>query len=97
MSENTHTQTLENQICVACGVVFAVTAHYDRRRQKDHATFHCPNGHKQNYVVKTTKDPDELQTEIDKLKTENKELRTNNIRLSAQVDQLEAQLAETDA
>src|SRR5512139_1849692 len=34
--------------CSECGVPFALSKSYVQRRQDDHATFYCPNGHAQH-------------------------------------------------
>jgi hypothetical protein len=36
--------TLETRVC-RCGVVFAAPAEFWRERERDGASFHCPNGH----------------------------------------------------
>lgn len=39
--------------CSSCGVIFYMPASYVQKRQEDHATFWCPNGHNQYYPGKT--------------------------------------------
>lgn len=39
--------------CAKCGVSFAVTDAYERRRREDHTNFYCPNGHGQSFAEKT--------------------------------------------
>jgi len=51
--------------CVECGIVFSVPVSFVDERQKDGATFFCPNGHKLTYG----------ETELDRLKKDNKELK----------------------
>jgi hypothetical protein len=36
-----------------CGVPFAFSTEFERRRRADHKTFHCPNGHEQYYSAKS--------------------------------------------
>ena len=54
MSKVTIMQQIEivSEICVACGVTFGLTGDYQKRRQWDHKTFYCPNGHGQLYPAK---------------------------------------------
>lgn len=47
------TTTFKTEICCSCGVAFAVTSDYQRRRIDDHAWFYCPNGHSQHYTGKS--------------------------------------------
>lgn len=51
--------------CARCGVEFAITGDYEKRRREDKKTFHCPNGHIQYFPGKT---PDER--EIEELKSQ---------------------------
>lgn len=39
----------EVEQCCKCGLAFAVTADFQRRRLDDHALFYCPSGHGQHY------------------------------------------------
>lgn len=48
-----HNETFEVEHCCACGVAFAITADFQRRRRNDHAIFYCPSGHRQHYTGKT--------------------------------------------
>jgi hypothetical protein len=38
---------------LSCGVTFALSENYARRRENDHETFYCPNGHSRYYPQKT--------------------------------------------
>lgn len=31
--------------CASCGVIFAMTTEFEKRRRNDHKTWYCPNGH----------------------------------------------------
>lgn len=42
--------TLETETCCACGVVFAMTADFMRRRREKQDWFYCPAGHAQHYT-----------------------------------------------
>lgn len=35
--------------CSTCGVIYGITADFEKRRRNDGAKFHCPNGHGQWY------------------------------------------------
>lgn len=39
--------------CSVCGITSGLPAAYADTRRDDHATFHCPNGHKQHFVGKS--------------------------------------------
>lgn len=45
--------TLEQIVCVSCGVVYGLSSKFARDRRDDHATFYCPNGHSQWYPGET--------------------------------------------
>jgi ssDNA-binding Zn-finger/Zn-ribbon topoisomerase 1 len=47
--------------CSVCGIEYAVRSNYRRKRQEDHGTFYCPNGHSQ-YIP--------AESEAEKLKRE---------------------------
>jgi|SRR5262245_19752842 len=69
-------QSLE---CCNCGVGFAMEIGLYQRRQQDHGSFWCPNGHSQHFIGTT---PDEkkiaeLQRERDQLKYERDSARTS--------------------
>lgn len=44
-----HEMVLETEECCECGMIFAVTEDFQRRRQSDKRSFTCPNGHSQSY------------------------------------------------
>lgn len=52
------TQFVENQWfeivhCCDCGMAFAMTTDFQRRRREDRKLFHCPAGHPQHYTGET--------------------------------------------
>lgn len=49
----TETVTMVSEECCNCGVLFALTADYQRRMIDSHDRFYCPNGHGQSYTGKT--------------------------------------------
>jgi len=42
--------------CCACHMMFAVSKDFQRRKQVDHGSFHCPEGHTMSYTGKTELD-----------------------------------------
>jgi hypothetical protein len=51
-------------ICYKCGIAFSVPTHWYNKRQESSATFWCPNGHDQAFVVSTA---ERLRREKDQL------------------------------
>ena len=51
MPTQLYTETLTVLTCChkQCGVTFAFTKSFERRRRDDHGWFYCPNGHQQHY------------------------------------------------
>jgi chromosome segregation ATPase len=50
--------------CCTCGIAFAMTSDFERRRRNDHAWFYCPSGHKQHYTGPT--EAQKLKAELDR-------------------------------
>lgn len=48
-----YTEQLVVEHCCACGMAFAMSADYERRRRDDHRNFYCPAGHIQHYTGDT--------------------------------------------
>jgi hypothetical protein len=44
---------LETEQCCNCGIVFAMTADFKKRRLNDKGWFYCPAGHRQRYIGPT--------------------------------------------
>jgi hypothetical protein len=74
--------------CCSCGVVFALTAEFQRARMSDKARFYCPNGHSQSYIGKSDR---ELAYEA------NQARHKAEMRLQAEVDQRKAAARELNA
>ena len=51
-------ETIEfkKQTCCVCGVLFCMTAEHQRRLEKNHKEFYCPNGHKLSFMSETEED-----------------------------------------
>ncbi len=47
------TTTLAVEVCVECGMMFAIPVDYQRERRRDHRSFRCPSGHNQYYPDKS--------------------------------------------
>ena len=54
--------------CCTCGMAFAITRDFERRRSNDHKLFYCPSGHRQYYAGKT--EAQKLKDQLDQLKRE---------------------------
>lgn len=63
---------LGTEVCVNCGMTFAMPLDFQNRRRDDHASFCCPMGHSQHYAGKseTEKLRDELTRERARLDQE---------------------------
>lgn len=77
----TGTTDLVTETCCNCGVLFAMTADYERRRRAKKDSFYCPNGHGQHYTGPTDTD----------------RLREAKARETALRDQLEASIRDAEA
>ena len=53
---------IEECITAGCGVVWAVTAGFQRLRRKDHQPYYCPNGHGQHWAAKS--EEEKLRAEL---------------------------------
>jgi hypothetical protein len=60
-----YTEELDIHDCPSCGVVYATTSDFTRRRRSDGKTFYCPNGHT---VVYNDHELGRLRKEVDRLK-----------------------------
>ena len=54
--------------CIECGILFAVTEEYNKRRRADHKSFKCPSGHSQYYPQKS--DKEKLREQLTRTKNE---------------------------
>jgi hypothetical protein len=73
------------ETCFSCGIEFLMTTGLFERRQKDHKTFWCPNGHQQFYP----KPKEVVDQEVLKAKLEDKVAT-----LKARVQRLESECTE---
>ena len=48
--------------CLTCNLTWAMTRDYDEARLKDHKSFYCPNGHAQQYLIKS--DEEKLKEQL---------------------------------
>ncbi|MCA0318194.1 MAG: hypothetical protein LCH88_09010 [Proteobacteria bacterium] len=60
---------LVTEQCCNCGMAFAMTADFKKRRLKDRQSFYCPAGHSQHYTGKSKEDQlaEELSRERQRL------------------------------
>jgi DNA-binding transcriptional regulator YiaG len=72
--------------CCNCGVAFAMTADFMRRRRNDRKTFFCPNGHGQHYVGKT--EAEKLREELERKQNALDAERRRAVALEQQRDQI---------
>lgn len=68
--------TMVTEQCCNCGMLFAVTSDYQKRRRQDRARFFCPEGHGQSYSG---------ETEAEKLRRERDRLKQDAARLEDQI------------
>lgn len=52
--------------CAHCSVPFGITVAFQERREEDHASFYCPNGHANVYRGDNTEE--KLRKEVERLK-----------------------------
>lgn len=71
--------------CANCGLVFAVTTDFERRRRNDHGGFYCPFGHSNYFPSKS--DEEKLR---DQLSEEKRKLANTQFELLAAKERTEA-------
>lgn len=76
----------EVEHCCNCGIAFAMTADFRRRRLEDHKSFYCPSGHGQHYAGKT--EAQKLRDELERKQAALEAERGRAIALQAQRDQI---------
>ena len=57
---------LVTETCCNCGMLFAMTTSFQKRRQQDHGGFYCPAGHIQYYLAESREQ--KLKRELDRAK-----------------------------
>lgn len=73
MAEFDHSTRFVVETCCNCGMQFAMTHDFKRRRLNDHKDFHCPAGHPQHYVGQS--ETQRLQGEVQRLNGQVQEAR----------------------
>lgn len=73
MSTFVQNEFFEVEHCCSCGMAFAMTTDFQKRRLDDRKSFYCPAGHSQYYSGKT-----EAQKLRDKLKERDREVEAAN-------------------
>jgi DNA-binding XRE family transcriptional regulator len=66
---------LSTETCCNCGMVFAMTSDFMRRRRDDRSAFYCPAGHQQYYQA------DQLSKLRDEVERKDRELVEKNVQL----------------
>ena len=72
--------------CCSCGIPFAMTKDFQKRRLDDRKNFYCPSGHEQHYVGKTEAQKLREKLEIEQRRAANE--RAKSAELRRQRDQL---------
>ena len=68
MSQFANNEWFETEQCCNCGMSFAMTVDFRRRRLEDRKVFYCPAGHSQHYTGKT--EAQKLKEELDRKQRE---------------------------
>lgn len=76
--------------CPNCGIAYALTDEYERRRLTDGKSWYCPNGHSISFVDSTEKKLKEAKAEIESLKNERERLTKQAQEQSRKVKRLKA-------
>jgi DNA-binding transcriptional regulator YiaG len=76
----------EIEQCCNCGIAFAMTADFQRRRREDRESFYCPAGHGQHYTGKT--EAQKLKEELERKQAALVAERGRAVALEAQRDQI---------
>lgn len=69
------------QVCINCGIVFAITKEQEQNLRQSHESFYCPKGHSQYYPALSDKE---------KLKKQLKQSQNRFIEKNACCDRLES-------
>lgn len=75
---------LEEEVCITCGIVFAIPAHYKEELRKSHKAFYCPNGHSMYFPAETEEEI--LRRQLREEKRQRKEYQEENIKLTQRLD-----------
>lgn len=86
MSAFVDTLRFETEICYKCGIPFAMTADFQKRRRDDHGTFYCPAGHGQHYNGKT--EEQKLREEVERQRQMRDAEEARRLRVEQERDQV---------
>lgn len=67
------------QVCINCGIVFAITKKYEDQLRKSHESFYCPNKHSQYYSSESDAEKLKKQLKQSQCKFEEKESCCNRL------------------
>jgi DNA-binding XRE family transcriptional regulator len=74
------------EACYKCGVPFAMTLDFQRRRLKDRQDFYCPAGHAQHYIGQTPEE--KLRVELERQRQITDAERARAVRIEQERDQV---------
>lgn len=77
---------LETVACCTCGMMFAMTSDFMKRRRDDHDWWYCPKGHQQHFTGKTT--AEKLRDELERKQSDLADARERANRLMAERDKI---------
>lgn len=78
------------EVCISCGIPFAIPKNYKDRLKVTHDTFYCPNGHSQFYPAET--EAEKLKKEVVKKDGELAQLTSAKIQIENQLDKANEKL-----
>lgn len=78
--------TFATETCCKCGIAFAMTVDFQRRRRADRGTFYCPAGHGQHYTGKS--EEQKLREKVEQLERDNASAFNSAARAREERDQI---------
>ena len=101
MADITLTSTYHIEVCIECGMTFAVPEEYYKNKKNNHDSFFCPEGHEQYYSGKSNcellrEHNQNLITERNKAKVEIHRLENSNRALKAHLTRKKNKIKEME-
>lgn len=75
---------LEEEVCITCGIVFAIPVNYKGQLRETHKGFYCPNGHNMYFPAETKEE--KLRRQLQEERRQRKDVQEENIKLSQKLD-----------
>ncbi|MBA7618336.1 hypothetical protein ES703_25657 [subsurface metagenome] len=75
---------LEEEVCITCGIVFAIPENYKAQLRETHKTFYCPNGHSMYFPAET--EEENLRRQLRKEKLRREGFQEENIKLTKELN-----------